>query len=696
MRLLNVLLLAILATGQAGAAAASKGKAKAKGTPPASAAKTTEDLAESIKPSLVKISQLGREGLDGIGSGFVVSADGLIATNLHVIGEARRLQIEMHDGKKHTVTEIHATDAKLDLALLKVNATGLKPLPLGDSAKVRQGESVVAMGAPEGLAFSIVKGVLSATREIDGNDMLQVAIPIEKGNSGGPLLNMQGKVLGLLTLKSLKTDNLGFAMPVNALKTLIEKPNPVPMSRWLTIGVLNPRLWTTHLGAQWTQHAGVIRTSLPGDGFGGRALCFSTQVVPEGTFEAAVSVKLDDESGAAGLLFCSDGGDRHYGFYPSGGKLRLTRFDGPDVYSWTILEDVPSAAYKAGDWNNLRVRVEPERILCFVNGKQVIEAADTGLREGRAGLCKFRTTEADFRGFRVGTDLAEKALEPELAARISTQIESHLTTGTTKDETLEKLLEEPAAARQVLADQRHKVEALATKLRELERDLHRRAMTKELVAELGKPEPDVNMMRCTLLLARHDNPEVDVASYLNQFNNMAAELKDDGEIQKGTVAAVKRISRYLFEENGFHGSRSDYDNRANSHMNEVLDDREGLPISLSVLYVELASKLGVQGVFGVPLPGKFMVGYRDGPEGELQLIDVFERGEQLNVEHVKTVLAVGDPYPEEEIFKPALKKDIVLRMLRNLILTTLDGEMPTAETVPYVHLALAIDPEWRP
>ncbi|MGV3662799.1 MAG: trypsin-like peptidase domain-containing protein [Prosthecobacter sp.] len=700
MRLLpGVFLLAILTVGQADGAT-TKSKDKSKGGAPAPLAQKTEDLADSIRPSLVKITQLGREGLDGIGSGFIVSEDGLIATNLHVIGEARRLQVEMHDGKTHAVTEVHATDAKLDLALIKVNATGLKALTLGDSSKVRQGESVVAMGAPEGLGFSIVQGVLSAVRDdldgYEGQEFLQLAIPIEKGNSGGPLLDMQGRVLGLLTLKSLKTDNLGFAMPVNALKTLIEKPNPVPMSRWLTIGVLNPKLWTPHLGSQWTQHSGMIRTSLPGDGFGGRALCFSTQKVPQGTFEVAVTVKLGDESGAAGIAFCSDGADSHYGFYPSGGKLRLTRFDGPDVYSWTILADTPSPAYKAGDWNHLRVRVEPERILCFVNGKQVIETADIGLREGVAGLCKFRTTEADFRGFRVGTDLAEKPLEPELAARLSGHIETHLTTDATKDETLDKLLETPGAARRVLSEQRRKLEAEAAKLRDLERELHRRAMTKELLAELEKPEPEINLMRCTLLLARHDDPEVDVASYLNQFNGMVAELKEDPELQKGTVAAVKRLSRYLFEENGFHGSRNDYENRANSYMNELLDDREGLPITLSVLYVELASRLGVQGVFGVPLPGKFMVGYRDGPEGELQLVDVFERGEQLNIEHVKTVLAVGDPFPEEEIFKPALKRDIILRMMRNLILTTLDGNMPTPETLPYVHLALAIDPEWRP
>lgn len=663
--------------------------AKAK-TPPKP--QTTADLAESIAPSLVKITQLGREGADGIGSGFIVSADGLIATNLHVIGEARRLQVEMNDGKTHAVTSVHATDAHRDLALLKIDVKGLKPLPLGDSKKVRQGESVVAMGAPEGLGFSVVQGVLSATREIDGNDMLQVAIPIEKGNSGGPLLDMRGKVLGILTLKHIKTDNLGFAMPVNALKELIEEPNPVPMNRWLTIGVLNPKLWKPHLGSQWSQHAGVIRADLPGDGFGGRALCLSTQKVPEETFEVAAMVKLDDESGAAGLAFCSDGGDRHYGFYPSGGKLRLARFDGPDVYSWTILADVPSEAYKPGEWNALRVRVEPEKITCYVNGKKAIETEDTGLRGGVAGLCKFRTTVADFRSFRIGEDLTDKPLEPELASKFRSEIEAHLAQASTRDETLNKLIENPAAGRRMLSEQRKQLEEEAAKLRELERELHRRSMTKEIVSELEKPEPEINLLRCTLLLSRHDNPEIDVASYLNAFKGLVADLKDDPEIKKDTPSAIARLNRYLFEENGFHGSRGDYESRSNSYMNEVLDDREGLPISLSVLYIELASKLGIQGVFGVPLPGKFMVGYRDGPEGELQLIDVFERGKELTVEQAALQLTDSGELAEQYL-EPATKRDILLRMLRNLLGSGFEETRAIRESLPYLDLVLAIDPK---
>jgi regulator of sirC expression with transglutaminase-like and TPR domain len=362
------------------------------------------------------------------------------------------------------------------------------------------------------------------------------------------------------------------------------------------------------------------------------------------------------------------------------------------VYSWSILADVPSEAYKPGEWNALRVRVEPETITCFVNGQKAIETDDTGLRGGSAGLCKFRTTVADFRAFRLGADLTEKPVEPQVAAKFREELESHLSAVSTRNETLDKLLDNPTAARRIIAEQRKQLEDEAAKLRDLDRELHRRAMTKEILAELEKPEPEVNLLRCTLLLSRHDNPEVEVAAYLNDFKLMIADLKDDPQIKEGTIPAVQRINRYLFEENGFHGSRGDYESRSNSYMNEVLDDREGLPISLSVLYIELASRLGVQGVFGVPLPGKFMVGYRDGPEGELKLVDVFENGKQLSVEQAALMLTDSGEFAEESL-APASKRDILLRMLRNLLGNAFDETRSIRESLPYLDLVLEIDPK---
>src|SRR5262249_28734316 len=159
--------------------------------------------------------------------------------------------------------------------------------------------------------------------------MIQLAIPIEPGNSGGPLLDMEGKVQGILTSKSLVTNNLGFAVEVNTLAKLLSNPRPIAMSAWLTIGVLDAEEWQPKLGGGWRQRAGRIIAEEPGSGFGGRCYCLARRSVPELPYEIAVTVKLDDESGAAGLIFHAEG-EVHYGFYPSGGELRLTRFDGPD------------------------------------------------------------------------------------------------------------------------------------------------------------------------------------------------------------------------------------------------------------------------------------------------------------------------------------------------------------------------------
>ena len=235
---------------------------------------TMQDLVARVKPSVVVVTFSGRENdRQGLGSGFVVSSDGLIATNLHVIGEARPISVQLSDGRKFDVIAIEATERHHDLALLRIDAKDLPALPLGNSDELKDGEAIVAIGNPLGLERSVVAGVLSGRREVDGRTMLQIAMPIERGNSGGPVLDLEGRVHGLVTLKSLKTDNLGFAAPVNQLKPLIEKPNPVAMAKWLTIGVLDPDLWKPLPGGRWRQRAGRVQVDGRGGGLGGRCVC---------------------------------------------------------------------------------------------------------------------------------------------------------------------------------------------------------------------------------------------------------------------------------------------------------------------------------------------------------------------------------------------------------------------------------------
>jgi serine protease Do len=235
--------------------------------------KTVEQLAEQVRKSVVVVTTPGRDNKrGGLGTGFVVG-EGLIATNFHVIGEGRAIGIETADGKKYEATAVHAFDRAMDLALLKVETKGLPVLSLADSDKLKDGQALVAVGNPQGLKHSVVSGVLSGKREIDGRPLLQLAMPVEQGNSGGPVVDKEGRVVGVITMKSAVTENLGFAVSVNRLKPLLAKPNTVAMTAWKTIGNLDPDHWRPMLGADWRQRAGRILVGEPGTGFGGRSYC---------------------------------------------------------------------------------------------------------------------------------------------------------------------------------------------------------------------------------------------------------------------------------------------------------------------------------------------------------------------------------------------------------------------------------------
>ncbi len=159
----------------------------------------------------------------GSGSGFVIDADeGLIVTNNHVITGARAGQIVTRDGERHAVS-IVGTNEQADLAILKINATGLTELRWGNSDTIKVGEKVIAIGNPGGLDFTVTQGIVSATdRNMNGNEYIQIDVPINPGNSGGPLINAEGRVIGVNTLKISGFEGLGFALTSDYVQDTIE------------------------------------------------------------------------------------------------------------------------------------------------------------------------------------------------------------------------------------------------------------------------------------------------------------------------------------------------------------------------------------------------------------------------------------------------------------------------------------------
>ena len=190
--------------------------------------------ASVVRISSVVISDNGFFGSnesEGVGSGLVVSSDGLLLTNAHVVGtDPKKLTVNFSDGTD-LPGKVLWSDSALDLAVVKVNAKGLVAATLGDSDKVSIGDVAIAIGNPLGTQFerSVTQGIISGSnRTISVNqnelmeDLIQTDAAINPGNSGGPLLNARGEVIGINTVKA-SAEGLGFAIPINIAKPIINQ-----------------------------------------------------------------------------------------------------------------------------------------------------------------------------------------------------------------------------------------------------------------------------------------------------------------------------------------------------------------------------------------------------------------------------------------------------------------------------------------
>jgi regulator of sirC expression with transglutaminase-like and TPR domain len=664
-------------------------------------AKDFKNLATLIKPSVVVIESVDRNGYEGgRGTGFVVREDGVIATNFHVIGEHRDFSVRLSDGRTFRPHSILAIDRDRDLALIKIEAKKLPVLQLGNSQDLIPGQAVLSIGNPLGYEHSVSRGVIAAIRELefgDGRPMVQVAIPIEPGSSGSPALDLNGNVIAILSIKS--GGAMGFGVPVNELKKLLRDLAPIPIKNWLTIGALDELEWKAMMNGSWKQRAGIISAVGLGNGFGGRMLCLNQTKFPKLPYEIEVEVKLENESGAAGLVFHSDGKDRHYGFYPTNGSLRLTRFEGPNVFSWTILQTIPSEAYRLNEWNRLRVRLEENgRMICSVNDEVVVDLVDRGLESGQVGLCKFREPTARFRFFRVSKRFPKSKVTPAFTNQVRKLVRPLLHRNSLETSEIDELVNMGNPTPQALRDHAMDLEKKAKEIKRLAGEVRERLVIEELAKSLRIEERgSVDLLRSALLIARLDNENFDLDSYLEKADLLASKIEKSFTKSSSQEEKLLILVKQLFGEMGFHGSTLDYHHRSNSYMNEVIDDREGLPITLSILLIELANRLDLP-VSGLGLPGHFMAIYKEDPPGEKSgkrksrelLIDSFG-GKIVSREEASRITGVT---LEEEDFEPVSNRDIITRMLRNLIQSA-EREEDSVARLRYVDAIIAIDPNDR-
>ncbi len=207
--------------------------------------KDISTLIENVNNAVVGISRIADKGTTiflqdgasnlGLGTGFIVSNDGYIVTNQHVSGEKNSTcYVTLESGKTYKASVVWA-DVDLDLSIIKINVNNLDYLILGDSDKIKIAEQVYAIGNPIGFEFqrTVTSGIISGLNrtikiEEDGKtsymeDLIQTDATINPGNSGGPLINKNGEVLGINSVKITSAEGIGFAIPINIIKPIIEQ-----------------------------------------------------------------------------------------------------------------------------------------------------------------------------------------------------------------------------------------------------------------------------------------------------------------------------------------------------------------------------------------------------------------------------------------------------------------------------------------
>jgi S1-C subfamily serine protease len=169
---------------------------------------------------------------EGQGSGFIIDKEGHILTNYHVVANARQVEVTLSNKKKYKA-EVIGLDRSHDLAVIKIDASGLQPVTLGDSSQLQVGQKVYAIGNPFGLNGTMTRGIVSSIRSVQEpgeeggafiDEAIQTDAAINPGNSGGPLLNSRGDVIGINTMIASsvgQSAGIGFAIPVNAAKAVL-------------------------------------------------------------------------------------------------------------------------------------------------------------------------------------------------------------------------------------------------------------------------------------------------------------------------------------------------------------------------------------------------------------------------------------------------------------------------------------------
>jgi S1-C subfamily serine protease len=185
----------------------------------------TADIAAAVSKATVEIHARRFNGSEFSGTGFVVDSSGIIVTNMHVVDDSSFVEVRLPTDEVYPALGIVAVDRRRDIAVMKIGVIKLPTVEIGESSAVRAGEPVIVVGNALGmLENSVTAGVISGIRDAGGYKLIQMDAAISLGNSGGPVANDRGQVIGIATLKLELGESLNFAVPIDYVKGLLQLP----------------------------------------------------------------------------------------------------------------------------------------------------------------------------------------------------------------------------------------------------------------------------------------------------------------------------------------------------------------------------------------------------------------------------------------------------------------------------------------
>jgi len=303
-------------------------------------------LVEKVMPAVVTIVSADAKDIVQ-GSGFIISSDGKIVTNFHVVAGKPVLLARRLDGSFLAIKSVLASDKANDLAILQADGRNLPFVPLGDSDRVKVGEAICVIGSPMLLEGTVSAGIISAVRELgDGRKLLQITAPVSEGSSGSPVFNRKGEVIGVASFTLSEGQNLNFAIPSNAVKALLHRLGiairPLPPLPTLSLEECFEQAYQEAL--QFAQNKDALLRSMALSGIA-KAMAEAGQIDRALQIAQKIEFALDRSLALWGIAFAMAGAGQFDRALQVAQKI-----ENASVRSWA-LSDIAEAMAKAGQFD---------------------------------------------------------------------------------------------------------------------------------------------------------------------------------------------------------------------------------------------------------------------------------------------------------------------------------------------------------